>query len=68
MKESDLVIVIGTPLKIYPFADLQNHINNTTPILYINKTIGGFRKKNSLILKGDADNIIKNILFEWDKK
>jgi len=36
LKEADLLIVIGTSLKVYPFAALVNDVSPTTPRLLFN--------------------------------
>eukprot|EP00608_Synchroma_pusillum_P004428 CAMPEP_0198440066 /NCGR_PEP_ID=MMETSP1452-20131203/57395_1 /TAXON_ID=1181717 /ORGANISM="Synchroma pusillum, Strain CCMP3072" /LENGTH=326 /DNA_ID=CAMNT_0044160681 /DNA_START=15 /DNA_END=992 /DNA_ORIENTATION=- len=36
MAEADLLIVIGTSLKVYPFADLMNELNPRAPRLLLN--------------------------------
>lgn len=42
-KECDLLIVMGTSLKVYPFAGLANQVNNLTPRLLLNnEAVGAF--------------------------
>jgi len=41
IKTADILIVMGTSLKVYPFAGLVNQVGPMTPRLLINKTLSG---------------------------
>jgi NAD+-dependent protein deacetylase sirtuin 2 len=44
LRSCDLLIVMGTSLKVYPFAALVNDVSPTTPRLLINKDgVGPFK-------------------------
>ena len=74
-KDSDLCIVMGTSLQVYPFANIPKILKRSCWKIMINMTkIGNFFYdmlfSNSLMLMGDTtDNIIKKILFDcnWNE-
>ncbi|KAJ7836947.1 DHS-like NAD/FAD-binding domain-containing protein [Mycena leptocephala] len=58
--EVDLLLVIGTSLKVSPVADILYHLPHSVPQILINKT--PVRHINpDIILLGNADNIIEHI-------
>jgi len=47
LRACDLLIVLGTSLKVYPFAGLVNDVSSTTPRLLFNKDeVGPFKGCN----------------------
>jgi len=67
--EADLVIIMGTSLKVAPFDGLLGFIEDDTPILFINKEkIELKHKENAIYFIGDAQQIIQQIthFLEWN--
>ena len=70
LQKSDLVFIIGTTMKVKPFANLVHLINDETPIIIINKEdiIGNIksplmRKRNKIyFIDGKIDEIISQII------
>ena len=71
LKQSDLVIVMGTSLKVQPFSLLLSLVPETTPILLLNhdNVIQG-RRSNVLYIPGDIEDNICNLCAElgWSLK
>ena len=76
LNETDLVFVIGTSLKVEPFASLTDMVNtNKSWIVVINKEIvGDFDYDNigskSLFLEGFCDDVVKKLLEDcgwWEE-
>ncbi|KAF8644752.1 hypothetical protein AX16_008296 [Volvariella volvacea WC 439] len=56
----DLILIIGTSLKVSPVADMLSHLPHSVPQILINKT--PIRHINpDIVLLGDADGIILHI-------
>jgi len=52
LRECDLLIVMGTSLKVYPFAGLVNSVPDSTPrLLFNNEPVGAFTKGNLVKLE-----------------
>ena len=67
--EADLVIIIGTSLKVAPFDGLLKLIDQNTPIILINKEKIEFKQKeNVTFFIGDAQEIIQQIsnFLQWE--
>jgi NAD-dependent SIR2 family protein deacetylase len=69
VKSSDLLIVLGTSLKVFPFASLVGQASSDTPRVLINReNVGGIimseGESRDLFLEGDCDRIIRDILVE----
>ncbi|KAF7308536.1 Deacetylase sirtuin-type domain-containing protein [Mycena chlorophos] len=65
--EVDLLLVIGTSLKVAPVADILAHLPHSVPQILINKT--PIRHINpDIILLGNADDIIMHLCLklDWD--
>ncbi|KAJ7066609.1 SIR2-domain-containing protein [Mycena amicta] len=65
--EVDLLLVIGTSLKVAPVADILSHLPHSVPQILINKT--PVRHINpDIILLGNADDIIMHLCLKlgWD--
>ncbi|KAJ3529232.1 hypothetical protein NMY22_g9076 [Coprinellus aureogranulatus] len=61
----DLLLVMGTSLKVAPVADILSHIPHSVPQILINKT--PIKHINpDIILLGDADPIIRYLMQEDD--
>jgi len=71
-KECDLLIVIGTSLKVSPFNQLVENVKTTVPRILINmEKAGDFNdnpRKNDIFVQGDCDKAIKKIikLLDWE--
>ncbi|KZV69310.1 SIR2-domain-containing protein [Peniophora sp. CONT] len=66
-EQVDLILVIGTSLKVSPVADILTHLPHSIPQILINKT--PVRHINpDIILLGNADPIIQHLASEltWD--
>ncbi|KAF9010436.1 DHS-like NAD/FAD-binding domain-containing protein [Hymenopellis radicata] len=66
-EQVDLLLVIGTSLKVSPVADMISHIPHSIPQILINKT--PIRHINpDIVLLGNADNIITHLCSElgWE--
>ena len=58
--DADLVIVMGTSLKVMPFASLLEIVDEEIPIILINKECSFMEsRENTLFLEGDIDDRIK---------
>ena len=75
LKDVDCCIIMGTSLKVYPFASIPQLLNKNAWVICINKEkIGEFNyeflSSRSLILEGDTtDNFLKKILndIKWEE-
>ena len=68
MRAADLVLVIGSSLKVFPVAQILNHVPETVPQVLINKEPLPHRKRpfqHSLI--GEADLMVRHLseLLQW---
>jgi NAD-dependent SIR2 family protein deacetylase len=59
IQQSDLVIVMGTALKVFPFAFLLEFLNSETPVLLINRENPGVERNNLLFIPGDIQESIR---------
>lgn len=62
--EADLVIVMGTSLKVYPFTFLLSNVDESVPLVLINRINPGLERDNFLFLAGDIEDILKGIMSE----
>ena len=64
IEEADILIIIGTSMKVYPAASLINFIKFKTPIYYIDPkpTISKNNYKNLTLIKNGAVNGTKDLL------
>ncbi|KAI9440774.1 SIR2-domain-containing protein [Lactarius indigo] len=62
----DLVLIIGTSLKVAPVSDIITHMPHSVPQVLINKTPVTHINPD-IILLGDADSIIEHLteMLEW---
>jgi len=61
----DLLIIMGTSLKVMPFASLVNHVSGECPRVLINRDEAKFTGKDNVrdvFLKGDTDTFCKQIV------
>lgn len=64
---SDIIIVMGTSLKVKPFSELIKHIPETVPIIVINRDLPKVIQDdhpNHLFLPGDIQETIQSIIQE----
>ncbi|GAC72814.1 TRAPP 20 K subunit [Moesziomyces antarcticus T-34] len=54
----DLLVVMGTSLKVAPVSDVLGHIPHTTPVILINKT-PILHMATDIMLLGDCDHIVE---------
>jgi NAD-dependent SIR2 family protein deacetylase len=59
ISKSDLVIVIGTSLEVYPASSLPQMTNGKTA--YINTEISGNRPRFDLVIKGKAGEVLRQV-------
>jgi NAD-dependent histone deacetylase SIR2 len=59
--EADLVIVMGTSLKVSPFSQLLKLIPETTPLVIINKELPKIVRNNVLFLEGDIETTVTKL-------
>lgn len=64
ISEADLVIVMGTSLKVHPFSELLKSISDDTPLVIINKELPKIAKENLLFLEGDIETTITSLCEE----
>lgn len=67
LEKADLVIVMGTSLVVYPFANLLSLINKNIPIVLINREDSyskGEKHDNYLFIGGDLDENVEIIVKE----
>jgi len=64
VKEADILVIIGTSMKVYPAASLINFIKLETPIYFIDPkpTISKNNYKNLTLIKNGAVNGTKDLL------
>lgn len=60
LNKADLVIVVGTSLKVYPFASLVTYANKKADIVFINKEDVSNNSANYKII-GDAKDVFEHI-------
>lgn len=75
IKEGDLAIVMGTSLLVQPFAMLPRLLPEHAWRVVINRSVVGkfgyeFLSENSLFIKGNTDEVVKEIVKEcqWEKE
>ena len=71
LDQADLVIVMGTSLKVFPFANLITLIPKTVPIVLINRDDSyaqGNVINNYLFLGGDLDKNVEKIVNDLGMK
>lgn len=64
--EADLVIVMGTSLKVYPFAFLLQFLSGGVPVVLINRENPGIQRDHFLFLEGDIQEIVERIARDLD--
>ena len=72
LREADLLFVIGTSLKVHPFASLTGLVRESCPRVLINMEpagdIGG--RPDDVVLLGRCDDIVRDIAKElgWEEE
>ncbi|KAI0825782.1 SIR2-domain-containing protein [Irpex lacteus] len=63
----DLLIIIGTSLKVSPVADIPTHLRHSIPQIVINKT-PILHLNADIVLLGNADDIVQHLChkLQWD--
>lgn len=70
LAQGDLVIVMGTSLRVFPFASLIGMVPAEVPIVLVNRENTGINRENFLFLQGDIDERLKGLIGElgWNDK
>ncbi len=68
--KGDLVIVMGTSLKVLPFAALVTMVPQNVPIVYINRENTKIYRDNFLFMEGSIDDQVHELIKElgWESK
>jgi len=68
--KADLVIVMGTSLKVLPFASLVTMVPNHVPIVYVNRENSKIYRDNFLFMEGNIDDQVHELIKDlgWEKK
>ncbi|WRT64600.1 uncharacterized protein IL334_001533 [Kwoniella shivajii] len=66
-EEVDLLVIIGTSLKVAPVSEVLTHIPHSVPQIYINLT-PVYHVQPDICLLGDADSIVNDLSSQlgWD--
>ncbi len=59
IEQSDLVVIMGTSLKVYPFASLLSAMAPNTPVVLLNRENPGLDMDNLLFLPGDIEQSVE---------
>jgi len=70
MDEADLVIVMGTSLMVFPFAELVDMVPKSVPLVYINRENTQIKRDNFLFLEGNIDMHVNSLIRDigWEHK
>ncbi|RYH12889.1 hypothetical protein EON65_36995 [archaeon] len=65
---ADLVIIMGTSLKVYPFAFLLQAIDDSVPVVLVNRENPGISRDKLLFLPGEIEETIDGLVKElgWE--
>jgi len=68
IKEADLVIAMGTSLKVMPFAGLMSMVPEGVPIVYINRENTEVVRENLLFMEGEIDEQVLDLIKDlgWE--
>ncbi|EAS07868.1 SIR2 family histone deacetylase, putative (macronuclear) [Tetrahymena thermophila SB210] len=68
LNKADLVFVMGTSLKVFPFAALVDLFKEDVPIVLINRENPGIKRRRFLFLEGEIDDNVEKIMkdISWD--
>lgn len=69
IEQADLVIIMGTSLKVFPFASMVGLIPDDCPLVCINRSNPGIDKPdNFLFVSGDMDDNVEKIMKDcgWE--
>ena len=71
LDNTDLLIVMGTSLVVFPFAALVSHVPKSAPKILINREVVGNMGKSDMVkcLLGDCDDIIRQLVrsLGWEE-
>lgn len=59
---------MGTSLKVFPFASLVDQIDESVPIVLLNRENPGIARSNFLFMEGDIDDSVEKIMTDIDWK
>ena len=62
LAETDLVIVMGTSLRVFPFAAIIGMVPKEVPIVLVNRENTAIDREKFLFLEGDIDEILKALI------
>ena len=68
---TDLVLVLGTSLKVAPVASIPDWVKSDVPRVLINREIvGTFNGDKDVFVEGDCDESVRNIckMTEWEEE
>lgn len=69
IEDTDLVVVMGTSLAVFPFANLISLIHKSVPIVLINRENSlHASRENFLFIKGDIDENVEKIVGDLGMK
>ena len=71
LDQTDLLIVVGTSLVVFPFATLISYIHKDTPKILINREmVGDMGKGNFKFLQGDCDDVVLELCraLGWEEE
>jgi NAD-dependent histone deacetylase SIR2 len=58
---ADLIIVMGTSLKVFPFALLLQYVQDGVPVVLVNRENPGIYRPNFLFLPGNIEDTIESL-------
>lgn len=66
--QGDLVIVMGTSLKVFPFASLVSMIPEEVPVVLINRENTTINRERFLFMEGEIDGLVEGLVKElgWE--
>lgn len=68
VRKADLVIVMGTSLKVFPFAGLMSVVAEETPVVLLNRENPGIDREKFLFVQGDIEDSVEQLAkdFDWE--
>lgn len=68
VRKADLVIVMGTSLKVFPFAGLMSVVDDETPVVLLNRENPGIDREKFLFIQGNIEDSVEGLVrdFEWE--
>jgi NAD-dependent histone deacetylase SIR2 len=72
IRDADLLLILGTSLKVFPFAALANYVNPRCPRVLINLEEAGDvgERENDVLLLGQCDDIVRMLAkgLGWEEE